>query len=50
MAKLTINLDPNTHANLKAMAEDNQRSLTQYIHLVLQSHARDIEQSQPNYT
>lgn len=39
MSKLTIDLDPNTHASLKRLAELEERSLTQYIGRVLRQHA-----------
>lgn len=39
MAKLTIELDPETHQQLKQLATNDERSLTQYIGRVLRKHA-----------
>ena len=39
MAKLTIELDPETHQQLKRLAAKDERSLTQYIGRVLRKHA-----------
>ena len=39
MAKLTIELDAETHQNLKHLAVKDERSLTQYIQRVLRQHA-----------
>ena len=39
MAKLTIELDPETHQQLKRLATKDERSLTQYIGRVLRKHA-----------
>ena len=39
MAKLTIELDPETHQQLKQLATKDERSLTQYIGRVLRNHA-----------
>ena len=39
MAKLTIELDPETHQRLKQLATKDERSLTQYIGRVLRKHA-----------
>lgn len=39
MAKLTIELDPETHQRLKQLATKDERSLTQYIGRVLRQHA-----------
>lgn len=39
MAKLTIELDPETHQQLKRLATKDERSLTQYIGRVLRQHA-----------
>lgn len=39
MAKLTIELDPETHQQLKQLATKDERSLTQYIGRVLRKHA-----------
>ena len=39
MAKLTIELDPKTHQQLKQLATEDERSLTQYIGRVLRQHA-----------
>ena len=39
MAKLTIELDPETHQQLKRLATEDERSLTQYIGRVLRKHA-----------
>lgn len=39
MAKLTIELDPETHQQLKQLATKDERSLTQYIGRVLRQHA-----------
>lgn len=39
MAKLTIELDPETHQQLKRLATNDERSLTQYIGRVLRQHA-----------
>ena len=39
MAKLTIELDPETHQQLKRLATKDERSLTQYIGRVKQKHA-----------
>lgn len=39
MSKLTIELDTETHSNLKELARKDERSLTQYIGRVLRQHA-----------
>lgn len=39
MAKLTIELDPDTHDILKQLAVKDERSLTQYIQRTLRQHA-----------
>lgn len=39
MAKLTIELDPETHQQLKQLATKDERSLTQYIQRTLRQHA-----------
>lgn len=39
MAKLTIELDPETHQQLKQLATKDERSLTQYIRRILREHA-----------
>ena len=39
MAKLTIELDPETHENLKKLARKDERSLTQFIQRTLRQTA-----------
>jgi hypothetical protein len=47
MSKLTINIDAETHASLKRLAELDERSLTQYIGRVLRHHAGTLTSSTP---
>ena len=42
--KISITIDNDILAKLKAKAEHDDRSLSQYINLVLKQHIKDIEE------
>lgn len=41
--KISITLDEDIIEKLKVLAENDDRSLSQYINMVLKSHLKDIE-------
>ncbi len=42
--KISITIDAGILTEIKALAEEDERSLSQYINLILKEHLRDREQ------
>lgn len=46
--KISVTLDEDIIKDLRLLAEEDDRSLSQYINLVLRQHLRELEQKQQN--
>ena len=46
--KLSISLDGNVIEKIKVLAEESDRSVSQYINLVLKKHINNLEKKQNN--
>lgn len=44
--KISVTLDEDIIKDLRLLAEEDDRSLSQYINLVLRQHLRELEQKQ----
>lgn len=46
--KISVTLDEDIIKDLRLLAEEDDRSLSQYINLVLRQHLRELEQKRQN--